>query len=41
MEWNGINWSRIDYGSVADWFSGIGTILAILSSIFIFIYPWC
>lgn len=36
--WNGINWGMIDYGSVADWFSGIGTILAILSSIFIFVY---
>jgi len=36
--WNSINWSNIEYGSVADWFSGIGTILAIISSIFIFIY---
>lgn len=36
--WNGINWNEIEYGSVAEWFSGIGTILAIISSILIFIY---
>ncbi|MGQ2374321.1 hypothetical protein [Companilactobacillus zhachilii] len=31
-----INWATMDYGSVADWFSGVGTILAILSSFYFF-----
>lgn len=30
LDWDGINWNCIDWGSVADWVSGIGSILAII-----------
>lgn len=34
--WVGIDWSKLDYGSIADWVSGIGTIAAILGSAIFF-----
>lgn len=34
--WSSINWSQMDYGSVADWVSGLGTIGAIVGSVIFF-----
>src|SRR5699024_1469717 len=31
-----IRWDTVNYGSVAEWFSGIGTIIAIFSSFYFF-----
>lgn len=31
-----IKWENMDYGDVAEWFSGLGTIIAILSSFYFF-----
>jgi len=36
--WNGIDWGRIEYGNVADWVSGIGTIAALSSSVVFFVF---
>ena len=36
--WNGINWDYIEYGNLADWVSGIGTIAALSSSVVFFIF---
>lgn len=34
--WKEIVWSQLDYGSLADWFSGLGTIITIVISVIVF-----